>query len=47
MLYICKWYMVLSTFENIWLWKLVLWQCSHVVFPYYFALVEEVLLAMV
>jgi hypothetical protein len=39
--------MFLSTCENIWLQRLVLHQCPHVLFPFHFFLIEEMLLAMV
>jgi hypothetical protein len=35
--------MPLSTCENIWLQRLVLWQCPFVVFPFQTTLVEDVL----
>jgi hypothetical protein len=46
-LYICKGYKALSTCENIWLRRLVLHQCPHVLFPSHSQLVEEVFHAMV
>jgi hypothetical protein len=46
-LYICKKYKPLSTFENIWLQILVFCQCAHVNFPFHSNLVEHVLLEMV
>jgi hypothetical protein len=39
--------MALSTCENIWLKKLVLHQCPHVLFPSHSQLVEEVFHAMI
>jgi hypothetical protein len=39
--------MHLSSCENIWLHKLVLHQCPHVIFPFHSCLVEQVLHAMV
>jgi hypothetical protein len=35
--------MALFTCENIWLQRLVLHWCQHVIFPFYSTLVEEVL----
>jgi hypothetical protein len=29
--------------ENVWLWRLILQQCTHVIFFFHFDLVEEVL----
>jgi len=46
-LYICKGYKPLSTFENIWLQILVFHQCPYVNFPFHSNLVEHVLLEMV
>jgi hypothetical protein len=39
--------MPLSTCENIWLQRLVLWQCPLVIFPSQTTLVEDVLLEMI
>jgi hypothetical protein len=39
--------MPLSSCENIWLRKLVLHQCPHVIFTFHSCLVEQVLHAMV
>jgi hypothetical protein len=41
-LYICKEYMALSSYENVWLRRLILRQCPHVIFPFHFNLVEKV-----
>jgi len=38
--------MPLSTFENIWLQRLVLHQCPHIVFLFCFALIGKNILAM-
>jgi hypothetical protein len=46
-LYICKGYMALSSCENVWLQRLVLQQCPHVIFPSHSNLVEKVLFGMV
>jgi hypothetical protein len=46
-LYICEGYMPLSTCENIWLQRLVLCQCPHVIFPSHLTLVKDVLPTMV
>ncbi len=46
MLYLCKGYKPFSTCENMWLYKLVLHQCPHVVLPSHFALVEQLILTM-
>jgi hypothetical protein len=39
--------MALSTCENVWLERLVLRQCLHVVFSSHFVLVENVFLAII
>jgi hypothetical protein len=46
-MYICKGYKPLLTCENVWLHRLVLCQCPHVLFLSQFSLVENMLHAMV
>jgi hypothetical protein len=46
-LYICKGCGALSSCEIVWLWRLVLQKCSHVIFPFHSHVVEEVLPKMV
>jgi hypothetical protein len=48
MLYICvKGFKSLFTYENIWLWMLVLRMCFHVVFSFHFTLVKKMILVMI
>jgi hypothetical protein len=43
-LYICKGYKALSSCENVWLQRLILQQCTCVIFPFHFDLVEKILI---
>jgi hypothetical protein len=46
-LYIIKGYHLLNSIKNVWLWRLILWQCSWVVFPNRWQLFNEPMLNMV
>jgi hypothetical protein len=42
-----KVYHLLNSIKNVWLWRLILWQCSWVVFPNRWQLFNEVMFNMV